>query len=340
MTDVQTLLEDFGVEKFLEYVGAESITNINGSIRSTCPIHKGKNPTAFSYHDGKFTCFSDCDKTFSPIDVLMEVFHIPFPEAKNRLESLLGGTIEFSNNRTLSYESLDNKNFIKTINNLKKCTKEQSTIDLSDISKYKIMLHEYLQNEGFDNETRRYFDLRYCDIGRFRHRVIIPIDNKLGNIIGLSGRSVFDFRTLEKEHIPKYLFTTNFKKEETLYNISRADVYSDYMIVVEGYKSVWRLHSWGYDNAVAVMGATLSNTQKRLLIDFDLPILVAGDNDSAGEKLSRIVQKELKHFVPVEVFPIAKASKNKKDSIAEIKKGDFEYWSKKLMQKYPKKMLF
>ena len=121
------------------------------------------------------------------------------------------------------------------------------------------------------------------------------------------------------------------KKSNTLYNISRADKYANFIIVVEGYKSIWRLHDWGYDNAVALMGAHLSDRQTQLLLQLDLPILVSGDNDKAGKSLQREVVSKLSKYTPVEQFPIEKVAKHESDSIAEIKKEDFEYWTQKLM---------
>ena len=112
------------------------------------------------------------------------------------------------------------------------------------------------------------------------------------------------------------------------------------MIVVEGYKSVWRLHDWGYDNAVALMGSSLSDEQAKLLLKMELPILVAGDNDKAGIKLQQEAVSKLSKFTPVEQFPIEKVAKNTSDSIAEIRKEDFEYWKNKIMQKYPSRTLF
>ena len=110
--------------------------------------------------------------------------------------------------------------------------------------------------------------------------------------------------------------------------------------MVEGYKSIWRLHDWGFDNAVALMGASLSDKQAKLLLKLNLPILVSGDNDKAGKKMQHEVISKLSRYTPVEQFPIEKVAKHESDSIAEIKKEDFEHWTKKLMGKYPSRILF
>lgn len=343
MTDVKELLEDYGIDRFLEYVGAEHIRKIGDSYRSCCPIHKGNNSSAFSYHNGYFTCFSECDRNFSAIDVIMNVFQLSYPQAKERLEKLLGQEIDSEDNSNITLEHLENKKFISDFKSLKEKRIAKENIeftDLTDTNIYQKITHEYLKNEGFTDDTRRYFDLRYCDIGIMKERVVIPIDRPDGKIKGIAGRSIHDFRWLELTGESKYFFSKGLKKSNTLYNISRADIYENCMIVVEGYKSVWRLHDWGYDNVVALMGASLSDEQAKLLLKMELPILVAGDNDKAGMKLQQEVIHKLSKFTPVEQFPIKKIAKNTSDSIAEVRKEDFEYWIKKLMQKYPCRTLF
>ncbi|MBU5669611.1 toprim domain-containing protein [Peptoniphilus sp. MSJ-1] len=342
MTNVKELLEDYGIDRFLEYVGAEKIRKIGDNFRSCCPIHGGDNSSAFSYHNGYFTCFSECDRNYSPIDILMIVFSLSYPEAKKRLEKLFGQEIENEDTSEITYENLENKKFIQDFKKLKESQKQEENTEfcLNDLATYQKITHEYLINEGFSDETRQFFDLRFCDKGIMRDRVVIPIDDKNGKIIGIAGRSIYDFRLLELTGQSKYFFSKGLKKSNTLYNISRADRYSDYLIVVEGYKSIWRLHEWGYDNAVALMGASLGDKQLKLLLKFNLPILISGDNDKAGKNLQREVVGKLSRYTPVEEFPIEKITSKENDSIAEIKKGDFEEWTKKIMGKYPKKILF
>lgn len=343
MTDAKELLENYGIDKFLEYVGAEHIRKIGDSYRSCCPIHKGNNSSAFSYHNGYFTCFSECNRNFSAIDIIMNVFHIPYLQAKERLEKLLGQEIDSTDDNTdLTFEHLSNRQFISDYKRIKGGDKLHIVENFLflNTSQYKEITHEYLINEGFNDETRKFFDLRFCDKGIMKDRIVIPIDNPDGKILGIAGRSIHDFRWLELTGESKYFFSKGLKKSATLYNISRADIYEKFMIVVEGYKSIWRLHDWGFDNAVALMGAHLSDRQAQLLLHLDVPILVSGDNDQAGKNLQKEVVAKLSKYVPVEQFPIEKVAKNESDSIAEIKKEDFAHWANKLMGKYPSKILF
>ena len=342
MTDVKELLENYGIDKFLEYVGAEHIRKIGDSYRSCCPIHGGHNSSAFSYHNGYFTCFSECNRNFSAIDIIMNVFQLSYLQAKEKLEQLLGQEIDSEDDSDITCAHLANKQFISEYKKLKggDIPHIDNNLFILNTNDHKEITHEYLINEGFNDETRRFFDLRFCDKGVMKDRIVIPIDNPDGSIVGIAGRSIHDFRWLELSGESKYFFSKGLKKSNTLYNISRADKYENFIIVVEGYKSIWRLHNWGYDNAVALMGAHLSDRQAQLLLQLDLPILVSGDNDKAGKNLQREVISKLSKYTPVEQFPIEKVAKHESDSIAEIKKEDFERWTQKLMEKYPSKILF
>lgn len=342
MTDVKELLEHYGIDKFLEYVGAEHIRKIGDSYRSCCPIHGGHNSSAFSYHNGYFTCFSECNRNFSAIDIIMNVFQLSYLQAKEKLEQLLGQEIDSEDDSDITYAHLANKQFISEYKKLKggDIPHIDNNLFILNTNEHKEITHEYLINEGFNDETRRFFDLRFCDKGVMKDRIVIPIDNPDGSIVGIAGRSIHDFGWLELSGESKYFFSKGLKKSNTLYNISRADKYENFIIVVEGYKSIWRLHNWGYDNAVALMGAHLSDRQTQLLLQLDLPILVSGDNDKAGKSLQREVVSKLSKYTPVEQFPIEKVAKHASDSIAEIKKEDFEHWTTKLMGKYPSRILF
>ena len=89
-------LEDYGIDNFLESLGANSITGSGSDYRSTCPVHKGDNSTALHYHNGFFTCFADCEKTYNPPSLMASALGISYKEALNRLESMLNETYDES----------------------------------------------------------------------------------------------------------------------------------------------------------------------------------------------------------------------------------------------------
>jgi DNA primase len=121
------------------------------------------------------------------------------------------------------------------------------------------------------SDSRGYYD-------RFRHRVMVPISDRQGRIIGFGGRSLDGAE-------PKYLNspeTEVFEKGKHLYGLDKAVNAirkDDRAVVVEGYFDVIALHAAGINNAVAALGTALSSQQitqicrccdgKRLILNFD-----------------------------------------------------------------------
>ena len=126
-------------------------------------------------------------------------------------------------------------------------------------------------SNSFTANSRGFYD-------RFRHRVMVPISDRQGRIIGFGGRSLDGGE-------PKYLNspeTEVFEKGKHLFGLDRAanSIRSDdRAVVVEGYFDVIALHAAGITNAVASLGTALSSQQitqlcrccdsKRLILNFD-----------------------------------------------------------------------
>ncbi len=118
---------------------------------------------------------------------------------------------------------------------------------------------------------------------RFRDRLMIPIHDLRGRVIGFGGRTLSDEQ-------PKYLNspeTELFDKGNTLYGLDRAkDAISktDRAVVVEGYFDVIALHAAGIDSAVAALGTALSLAQVKQLVKFteSKQIILNFDADKAG----------------------------------------------------------
>lgn len=118
-----------------------------------------------------------------------------------------------------------------------------------------------------------------------RNRIMFPIKDYLGRVVGFSGRVVND------EDKPKYLNTSEtaiFKKAELLYGLDTAKTAiraSGEALVVEGYMDVIALHQTGFMNAVAALGATLTPEQAVQLSRLDVQkLLLAFDADEAGQR--------------------------------------------------------
>jgi DNA primase len=120
---------------------------------------------------------------------------------------------------------------------------------------------------------------------RFRHRLMIPIHDLQGRVIGFGGRAFGDEQ-------PKYLNspeTELFDKGKTLFALDKARTTiakQDKAIVVEGYFDVIALHAAGITNAVASLGTALSLTQVRQLLRYteSKQVVLNFDADAAGTK--------------------------------------------------------
>jgi DNA primase len=117
---------------------------------------------------------------------------------------------------------------------------------------------------------------------RFRGRLMFPIHNASGKVIGFGGRA------LRPGDDPKYLNspeTPLYRKSYVLYNLHRAKEAirkSDYSVLVEGYMDVIGVYSAGVHNVVASCGTSLTNTQVRALKRHSESIVVNFDPDTAG----------------------------------------------------------
>jgi DNA primase len=160
---------------------------------------------------------------------------------------------------------------------------------------------EQLEQSGLiakRNEGAGYFD-------RFRGRLMFPIHNELGKVIGFGGRA------LRPGDEPKYLNspeTALYRKSYVLYNLHRAkDAVrkTDYSVLVEGYMDVIGVYSAGIHNVVASCGTSLTNTQVRALKRHSERIVVNFDPDTAGANAAeRSIQLLLDEGLQVRVLEL------------------------------------
>ena len=116
---------------------------------------------------------------------------------------------------------------------------------------------------------------------RFRDRVIFPIIDGKGQVTGFGGRTMGDDQV-------KYLNSSEspiFNKSRTLYGmhiVSKRRPLS-HVIIVEGYMDVIALHQFGFTNAVASLGTSLTQEQARLIRRLAPEAYIAYDGDAAGQ---------------------------------------------------------
>jgi len=156
------------------------------------------------------------------------------------------------------------------------------------------MNHSYLLTRGFSPETVAHFGLGFCSRGSLKDRVVIPLHDHKGRLIGYAGRVVDDSRINDEN--PRYRFPSKrekegkvfeFRKTRFLYNGFRIKDLCDDLVVVEGFTSVWWLHQNGMPLAVATMGADCSERQAELIVSLVQPtgrVWIMPDGDDAGER--------------------------------------------------------
>ena len=130
---------------------------------------------------------------------------------------------------------------------------------------------------GKSQKTGRAYDY-------FRNRVIFPIINTSGDIIGFGGRVMDDSK-------PKYLNssdTPGFKKSKNLFALNYAKNHcSERLILCEGYMDVIACHAAGFENAVATLGTALTQEQARLMAKHTKKVVIAYDSDEAGQNATK-----------------------------------------------------
>lgn len=120
---------------------------------------------------------------------------------------------------------------------------------------------------------------------RFRDRLIFPIQDSQGEVLGFSGRSLANGKE------PIYLNSPDtivFSKQSALYGIYQAkDSKRGFLLLVEGVIDVVTLNALGIDNAVTCVGASLTSEHAKLISRYTRQVILFYDNDSAGRKAAK-----------------------------------------------------
>jgi DNA primase len=276
-----------------------------GQLKGLCPFHGEKTPSFHVQQErGFYYCFG-CQAKGDVFDFVMRTQGIEFGEALQLLGHRAG--IEVTpptpkdkkrrdlfevNNVALEFFKSHLKTHPHSHDYLlrRKLTEESiTTFDLGFAPDSWDALLKYSLTKGLsdndlllaglviENDNKRRYD-------RFRNRVMFPIKDFLGRVVGFSGRVLDD-------SLPKYLNTPEtdvFKKGELLYGLDTAKTAirsSGEALVVEGYMDVIALHQTGFNNAVAALGATLTAEQASQLSRLDVQkLLLAFDADDAGQR--------------------------------------------------------
>ena len=119
---------------------------------------------------------------------------------------------------------------------------------------------------------------------RFRNRLMFPIIDVRGNVIGFGGRVMDDSK-------PKYLNspeTSIFNKRKNLFALNVAKkTKAGMLILTEGYMDAIALHQYGFDCAVASLGTALTEEHAQLLAKYTKQVVLTYDGDEAGQNATR-----------------------------------------------------
>nr|MCR4847509.1 DNA primase [Bacteroidales bacterium] len=293
-----------------------SLKNRGANYIGLCPFHNEKTGS-FNVNPARniFKCFG-CGKAGDSAKFLMEHEHITYPEALRYLAKKYNIKIEekelspeermaqTEREKMFNINAFADQFFVDTLWN----TDEGKSVGLEYfrergylnpiIEKFHLgyspskweAFTEYAKKNGYDPEflEKVGFSIKrqsgeYYD--RFHGRVMFPIHNLTGKVIGFGGRILHND---PEKKLAKYQNSPEseiYQKKETLYGIyfaKGAIVNKDECILVEGYFDVLRMHQLGIENVVASSGTSLTIEQIRLVKRYTLNITMLYDGDDAG----------------------------------------------------------
>ncbi|OFS19647.1 MULTISPECIES: DNA primase [Clostridium] len=273
-----------------------------------CPFHNDKSPSLSVSQDKQiYKCFS-CGEAGNVITFVMKYKKLTFYEASKYLADKAGIPLELGNakesqitkKKELLYKvnteaaryyfyNLQRTSFAKEYF-LKRGIREEVIkrfgLGYAQDRWYDLIM--YLKKKGFNENLLLEAGLilksekKGNTYDRFRNRVMFPVFDVRGKVIGFGGRVLDDSK-------PKYLNspeTVVFHKGTNLYGLNFATknkLEQDYIIIVEGYMDLISLHQHGITNTVASLGTALTINQARLLKRYVNKVIISYDADVAGQ---------------------------------------------------------
>jgi DNA primase len=282
-----------------------------------CPFHNEKTPSfTVTPTRGIYKCFG-CGKGGDAVNFLMEHEHFNYPEALKYLAKKYNINVEEEEQTAEKIQEQQEKESLFLVNEFAAKTFEHN---LFNSEQGKAIGLSYFKERGFREDIIRKFRLGYAidewdnftahavrqgykldylqktgltivkeakSYDRFRGRVIFPIQNLSGRILGFGGRTLSSDKA-----VPKYVNSPEsevYNKSKILYGINLAKsaiIAADNCYLVEGYTDVISLHQAGIENVVASSGTALTTDQIRLISRYTKNITILYDGDEAGIKAS------------------------------------------------------
>jgi len=279
------------------------------NMHGLCPFHSERSPsfTVFTGADPHFYCFG-CGAGGDVITFIMRIENLDYPSALEFLAKRAGITLPeddrqqergVGRKRVFEMNVCAARFFRAVLNDPQMGAPGREYIEKRQLPSAIVRrfglgyapdsfgaLHDHLKKNGFTDEemTAGYL----CGISKkgnpydlFRGRLMFPIIDVTGNIIGFGGRVMDDSK-------PKYLNTSDtpgFKKSKNLFALNYAKNHcSEQLILCEGYMDVIALHEAGFENAVATLGTALTQEQARMMTKYTKKVVLLYDSDDAGQR--------------------------------------------------------
>ncbi|MFF9041822.1 DNA primase [Streptomyces sp. NPDC014892] len=290
-----------------------------GNLKGLCPFHDEKSPSfQVSPSKGLFHCFG-CQEGGDTITFVMKVDHLSFSEAVERLAGQAGITLRYEEGGyNPSHQRGERIRLVEAHKIAAEWYAEQlATSPEADTGRI------FLAERGFDQAAAVHFGVGYSPQGwdhltrflrgkgftdkelllsglsqegrrgpidRFRGRLMWPIRDIGGDVVGFGARKLY-----ESDNGPKYLNTPDtaiYRKSQVLYGIDLAKkdiAKASRAVVVEGYTDVMACHLAGVTTAIATCGTAFGGEHikilRRLLMDNgSARVIFTFDGDAAGQK--------------------------------------------------------
>ncbi len=328
------------------------------SLKGLCPFHNEKTASFFvSESRQHYTCFG-CGASGDVISFVQKYYNMDFVEALEKLAEQYGIEMKRTGRE-------DNRGEYYEINRLAARFFYDSFTQQANTG------YAYMKRRGIAPNTLKKFGIGYADGGwdsclkylrskgveekklqvlglvsvgkghsydKFRERVMFPIINTGGKVIGFGGRAI------RSDDEPKYLNSPEsivFQKKNNLYALNtarQAAGKAGYLILVEGYMDVISLYQSGIHNVAASLGTALTENQARLIRRYVKDVVLSYDADKAGRAAAlRGIEVLRKEGIKVRVLHVTDGKdpdeyikKNGKDAFLKLVEGALPYGDYKL----------
>lgn len=326
-TFIDELIQSIDIVELIDsYV---TLKKAGTSYVACCPFHHEKSPS-FNVlpHKQFFHCFG-CGASGNVISFIMQYMHIGFRETIEILANRQGLQIPHDNSSVKYQDKLSLYQILSKVNDFYQAQLKQSRTAIT-----------YLKNRNLSGITAKRFQLgfaidnwdklkktfpKYQDdllttgmliksekgriYDRYRNRIMFPIHDRTGRIIGFGGRII------DKNQKPKYLNSPEsaiFQKSRELYGlfqIIKNNPNPEYIIIVEGYMDVIMLAQYGIPYAVATLGTATSSSHIKLLLRHTKKLIFCFDGDTAGKNAAKtameVVASELNQGIEIKFMFLA-----------------------------------